>query len=184
MARVLDDLAAEYAIGRLEGPDLETFARALAAASPADRERCAALQETAAALAELVAVVDPPARVRDALIQRSRTAPFSVTRADEDWRAHPVPGVSYKQLRIDAATGQATLLFKLAPDTRFPSHHHSGAEQCLILEGDLHAGGVRLGPGDFQVAAPGSDHGESYSEHGCTLMLLVAASDYVPAAGD
>ncbi len=178
---VLDDLAIRYATGTLGAEARGTLLSAIAAASAHDRHHCAVLQEAAAELAAAVDPVPPPPAVRAALLRRLGTADFSVTRSDEGWHRHPVPGVSFKELRIDSVSGQATLLFKLAPATRFPPHHHSGAEQCFVLEGDLYAGGVRLGPGDFQVAAPGSDHDESYSEQGCIVMLIVAAEDYIPA---
>ncbi len=180
----LDDLAIQYATGTLEAEARGTLLNAIAAASAPDRHRCAAMQDAAAELAAAVDPVPPPPGVRAALVVRTGMADFSVMRAHEGWHRHPVPGVSFKELRVDAVTGQATLLFRLAPATRFPPHHHSGAEQCFVLEGDLHAGGVRLGPGDFQVATPGSDHDESYSEHGCMVMLIVAAEDYIPAPGN
>ena len=130
---------------------------------------------------------DPPASLRQRVLSVTRTTAeaqsdtrtgFSFLLASEGWQPHVVPGVSFKVLKVERSRGQASLLFKLAPDTHFPGHHHSGPEQCLVLAGDLRAGGRRLGPGDFHYAEAGSDHDVSYSEQGCTLMLIVAAEDY------
>jgi anti-sigma factor ChrR (cupin superfamily) len=70
------------------------------------------------------------------------------------------------------------VLYELAPGTRFPSHHHAGAEECYVLSGDFHVEGSILHAGDFHHAESHSDHHESFTEHGCQLLIVAAAGDY------
>ena len=68
-------------------------------------------------------------------------------------------------------------MFRMAPGTSYPSHVHDGAEECYVLEGDLHVGDVVLGPGDFQRATPGSHHVEQRTDGGCLLLVNSSLSD-------
>lgn len=143
------------------------------------------LQRLTEALGSLVEPIDPPAGLRDRVLsvalkeaQEPAQPEFSFLLAGDGWQRHAVPGVTFKELRFERATGQATLLLTLEPGTRFPNHRHSGPEQCLVLSGDIKAGPHRLGPGDFHYAGSGSVHEEVSSEHGCTILLVVAADDY------
>ncbi|MCY7363196.1 MAG: hypothetical protein LH629_14190, partial [Ignavibacteria bacterium] len=58
-------------------------------------------------------------------------------------------------------------------------HHHSGAEECYVISGDVYAQGTVLGPGDFHHAEGGSDHEMLYTKNGCTLLLVVEPKDYM-----
>lgn len=175
-----------YVLGGLSEEERHTFEGHLAACRD-----CASAVRELLMVTEVLAVTvdqrDPAASLRTRVLSVTRTTAeaesetktdFSFLLASEGWRPHVVPGVSFKVLKVERSRGQASLLFKLAPDTHFPGHHHSGPEQCLVLAGDISAGGRRLGPGDFHYAAAGSVHDVSYSEHGCTIMLIVAAEDY------
>jgi len=141
---------------------------------------------------------DPPAHLRERVLSAAKAGArmgaasepvsgdpqlaYSFLLAAEGWKRHAVPGVSYKELAVERSAGQATLLITLDAGTSFPRHHHTGSEQCFVLAGDVRTGGRLLGPGDFHRAEAGSDHDEAYSEHGCTLMLIVSADDYVGLA--
>jgi anti-sigma factor ChrR (cupin superfamily) len=108
-------------------------------------------------------------------------AGFSFTRADTDrWFAHPVPGIRMRVLAINRTSGYATLLLDVKPGTRFPAHHHSGAEECFVVSGSVFTCGRRLGPGDFIHADGGTDHSELWTEHGAQVLLIVPPEDYMP----
>jgi anti-sigma factor ChrR (cupin superfamily) len=100
--------------------------------------------------------------------------------ADEDWQPHPVPGIRMRLLALNLDRGYATVLLDVAPGTRFPPHHHSGAEECYVVSGSLTSCGRTIGAGDFLHADGNTDHGELYSETGCRVILVVPPDDYMP----
>ena len=101
--------------------------------------------------------------------------------ADGDWLPHPVPGIRMKVLALNRAAGYAALLLDVAPGTRFPPHHHAGAEECYVLSGSLYTCGRRMTAGDFLHAEADTDHGELRTEEGCRVLLVVPPEDYLPA---
>lgn len=101
---------------------------------------------------------------------------------DADWVPHPLPGIRMKVLALDRDRRCATVIFDVAPGTRFPAHHHGGgAEECYVISGSLHTCGRRLVAGDFVHADEGTDHGELWTEEGCRVLLVVPPEDYFPA---
>lgn len=102
-------------------------------------------------------------------------------REDDDWVPHPVPGIRMKVLALNRASGYATLLLDVAPGTRFPAHHHAGAEECYVLSGSVFSCGRRFDAGDFLHADADTDHGELWTEEGTQVLLIVPPEDYMPA---
>lgn len=100
--------------------------------------------------------------------------------ADSDWLPHPVPGIRMKVLALNGAAGYATLLLDVAPGTRFPAHHHDGAEECYVLSGSLYTCNRRMDAGDFLHADADTDHGELWTEEGCRVLLVVPPDDDLP----
>lgn len=128
---------------------------------------------------------DAPAEVRARLMARVRQPDvpkgFSFRLASEnDWLAHPVPGIRMKVLGMDLKRRVATLLLDVAPGTVFPAHHHGTDEECYVVSGTLIACGRTIGPGDFHHADGGSDHGELRTETGCQVMLVTEPEEYMP----
>jgi len=101
-------------------------------------------------------------------------------RDDETWLPHPVPGIRMKVLALDRTAGYAVLLLKAAPGTRFPPHHHGGAEECYVLSGSVTTCNRRMTAGDFLHADADTDHGELFTEDGCQVLLVVPADDDIP----
>jgi anti-sigma factor ChrR (cupin superfamily) len=100
---------------------------------------------------------------------------FSV---EQDWQPHPVAGIRMKVLALNREARYATLLLDVAPGTRFPPHHHTGAEECYVVSGSLHTCARRLIAGDFVHADAGTDHGELRTEEGCRVLLIVGLDDF------
>ena len=100
---------------------------------------------------------------------------------DDDWMAHPVPGIRMKVLALDRRRRYATLLLDVAPGTRFPAHHHRGAEECYVVSGSLFTCGRRLVAGDFVHADADTDHGELWTDEGCRVILVVPPEEHLPA---
>lgn len=138
------------------------------------------------ALARSVMGQAPSASVRSRLMSRLSAAgavppgfAFSYAREDS-WRPYPVPGIRMKVLAVNRERGYATLLLDVAPGTRFPAHHHCGAEECYVVSGSLHTCGRRLEAGDFVHADVNSDHGELWTDEGCRVILVVPPEEHLP----
>lgn len=140
-------------------------------------------------LAELGSLNDmaPRPEVRERLMVQVRadvTTPpagfvFSMASRDQ-WLPHPVPGIRMRVLAMNRASGYATLLLDVSPGTRFPAHHHTGAEECYVLSGTVYTLGRRMDAGDFLHADAGTDHGELWTDVGCQVLLVVPPEEYMP----
>ena len=142
-------------------------------------------EEMELALASLAPSAAPRPEVRqrllDSLAQPPVPAGFAFRwAADADWQPHPVPGIRMKVLALNRAAGYATLLLDIAPGTRFPAHHHDGAEECYVLSGSLYTYNRRLTAGDFLHADATTDHSELRTEEGCRVLLIVPPEDDLP----
>lgn len=139
----------------------------------------------ALALAQAAEGPAPRADVRRLLMERVQAATepkgfaFHWTK-DEQWLPHPVPGIKMRVLALNKSRGYATLLFDVAPGTRFPPHHHGGAEECYVVSGSLFTCGRRLTAGDFVHADSETDHGELWTEEGCQVILVVPPEEHLP----
>ena len=121
---------------------------------------------------------EPGPELRGRILAACATPPlpsgFRIERAaDDSWRPHPVPGIRMKILSVNQDRDYATLLLDVAPGTRFPAHHHAGAEECFVVSGSLHTCGRHLRAGDFVHADAGTEHGELRSDEGCQVILIV-----------
>ena len=136
-------------------------------------------------LASAVKGPAPRPDVKQQLMQRVAASPdpagFAFHHASDDrWLPHPVPGIRMKVLALNKALGYATLLLDVPPGTRFPSHHHGGAEECFVVSGSIFTCGRRLGPGDFVHADAGTDHGELWTDEGAQVILVVPPEEHLP----
>ena len=139
-----------------------------------------ALAQSAAAASGLVSP-DVKQRLMARVRESAEPAGFAFSwRADDVWMPHAVPGIKMKVLALNKQRGYATLLLDVAPGTRFPSHHHGGAEECYVVSGSLFTCGRRLGPGDFVHADADTDHGELWTEEGCQVILVVPPEEHLP----
>jgi anti-sigma factor ChrR (cupin superfamily) len=129
----------------------------------------------------------PSAAVRDRIMSHVRNDQplvptgfvFSMAATDQ-WLPHPVPGIRMRVLSVNRDNGYATLLLDVKPGTRFPPHHHAGAEECYVISGTVYTWGRRLGPGDFLHADAGTDHGELWTDVGAQVLLIVPPDDDLP----
>jgi anti-sigma factor ChrR (cupin superfamily) len=103
---------------------------------------------------------------------------FLVVRAGEGrWLTTGDVGVSFKLLYEDKERGTFTTLVRMEAGASIPAHRHLGVEQCLVIEGDLRAGGVEMAAGDFNCSLPGSVH-EELTTKGGALFLIVGPERY------
>lgn len=147
---------------------------------PDDTGEELSLDELALSIArDLEPPVTPPADLRRTLLGRVAQEPFRFVPADGgEWRPHPVPGIRMKTLSRDSSRGYAMYLLQAQAGAEFPSHDHSGAEECLVLEGDLTINGRLLRPGDFHHAAAHTTHAPITTQSGCVVLLVVDDRDF------
>ena len=91
-----------------------------------------------------------------------------------------LPGVEWLPLSGGAEADKEVYLIRFGPGSRSHPHIHQGSEEFLVLDGELtdHDGMV-FQSGDFVRFDPGSEHW-SYSENGCTLLVILAGGTNRP----
>ncbi len=137
---------------------------------------------------------EPSHRVKESVLEKIRSmqkenikdgknaSQFTFLMSQEGkWVKHPVEGVYVKLLSADTQRNYGVMLYDVEAGIYFPPHHHSGPEECYVLEGDLQVGERILTAGDFHHADADSDHGMLYTKNGCRLLIIAALSDYYPA---
>lgn len=179
----LEALALADAIGALDPEDRLAFEARVATLSPEQRAHVASLYDVAVALGSTVEQTDPPARVREKVLAATR-APGRYTLLDSDqaWADTPLPGIQTKVLSVDEARGVVTMLIRARAGAVYPSHRHSGPEECYVIRGSVVIDGRVLRAGDFHHADTGSDHGEITTGEGAEVLIVGAIDDYLPGA--
>lgn len=153
-------------------------------ASRTDRERPGVLAAMAADVAAGAVPADVAARIKARALGRiaDAAAPasgFIEVLADAGWLPFG-PGAQMKVLFDDGST--RSWMVRLQAGVELPAHEHDdGAEECLVLDGDLWLDDAHFGPGDYQLAARGTRHGKVRSEGGC--LLFVRSPSPRPDAG-
>ncbi|HET6203548.1 MAG TPA: cupin domain-containing protein [Planctomycetota bacterium] len=97
--------------------------------------------------------------------------------ADGSWEATSFSGVETRRLFVDPANDRITMLVRMAPGSRYPSHVHAGPEECYVLQGELRSGSLRMRPGDYKRAAAGSVDPLQSTEEGCLLLITSSSRD-------
>jgi anti-sigma factor ChrR (cupin superfamily) len=93
-------------------------------------------------------------------------------RADEGQWQEIQQGIFMKSLFADQTRGTTTVLIRMSPGTFLPRHRHYGAEECLVLEGDVRAGGQMLKAGDYHCAMADSVHDRLSTVNGALLLIV------------
>lgn len=190
------ELAALYGAGAMSPAELTAFEQHLATGCEVCAAEVAALTHSAAALAADVPAAIPPAALREKILSKvagpaephrqvwrdwqpgPENTDLVVTRAEGGvWEETGVKGVRVKRLSIDRQKDQFTALVRMEAGSSYPRHVHNGAEECLVLEGELRVGDDTLRAGDFQRAPAGSRHGVQSTDSGCLLLIVSSLSD-------
>jgi anti-sigma factor ChrR (cupin superfamily) len=184
------ELAALYALGALDKKDADAFEEHLSSC-----DGCAAevreFELVGSSLALAPTPAEPPAEARSKLLSRianedqhgsgsqpTRPVDFLIVRKNEgEWVETSDKGVSIKVLFVDRGRNTVTTLVRMEPGARIPRHRHRGAEQCIVLEGDVRSGSEEMTAGDFNCSLAGSIHDELISDGGA-LLFIVAPESY------
>ncbi|MEM8750788.1 MAG: 2,4'-dihydroxyacetophenone dioxygenase family protein [Pseudomonadota bacterium] len=117
----------------------------------------------------------------EAPVNAMLTLPYpTFTRTDKiDWKPWVMEGVHYKLLSLDDKNNGFTCLLKVEPGTVAPVHHHLGAIEVYVLEGEIYYEEAdKGGPGDY-IYEPAGDIHRPVSPAGCVLFCVF----YGPIAG-
>lgn len=176
------EVAALYALGALPEAEAREFEKYLAAGGQPGQDELTAFSKVVGRIGIGAPPQAPPPQLRARLLaeldeekQRGESAKeigsVTVRHHEGQWKECG-PGVFIKHLFTDKARGTMTALYKLLPGGRLPRHGHSGAEECLVVEGDFHANNEVYGPGDYRCALPGSIDADLYTEGGAVLLII------------
>lgn len=176
MSEDLDETAAFYALGIARGA-ARAAVEAKLARDQVLHTKVKLWQDNFAGLDCTAGPELPPEGIFDRILAGidadEREVPGTLTRrvGTGDW-AEMAPGVTYTVLFEDPIAKRRSILVRALPGAIYDSHHHDqGHEECLVLEGDLIMGGLKLLPGDFHLAAKGSVHPPATTVAGCLLYL-------------
>jgi anti-sigma factor ChrR (cupin superfamily) len=187
----LQENAALHALGIADSEE-----RAALLGSPQDPELAAELEslEQVAGQMSSVVAVEPPPQVKERLMakinasvaaNRNDRAPIqegvlAIVRAgDGQWIQTPFAGITMKPLFYDPASGNQSVLVRMAPGAVYPCHHHKGLEHSLVLEGDAIFSDHTLHAGDYEVGASDHDHSSITTQSGCLVFIMRNRADII-----
>lgn len=166
-------MAAEFVLGTLDATERRRLRTAMNG-EPKIGRTIEDWERQLAPLCDALPPVDPPAELFAAIEARiSRPGlPDTMTIRSGEGSWQPLaPGVEAKLLWQNAAIGRQSMLVRVAPGCTYDSHHHSGDEECMVLEGDLSFGDLLLKAGDYHLAHEGGTHPVAISKAGCLLYI-------------
>lgn len=114
-----------------------------------------------------------PIEARERRVANIRTADF------EPWDAEGVAerGTSVLQLNPAQPRGVGFYIYKMEPGSQSTPHRHGGAEEFVMIEGELiDNDGTVYRPGDVVWLAPGTEH-TSHTRTGCLIAVYAEAPE-------
>jgi ChrR-like protein with cupin domain len=179
MSEDLDQTAAAYALGISRGAARAAIEARLSG-DPALQVKIKLWQENFVAVDLAAGQQASPAGLFDMIVAAidagEKELPGTLTRrAGTGVWTEMSPGVTYTVLFDDPVAKRRSMLVRALPGATYESHFHDeGHEECLVLEGDLTMGDLKLSAGDFHLAAKGSSHPVATTMSGCLLYQSIA----------
>jgi anti-sigma factor ChrR (cupin superfamily) len=181
--RDLEDLVLADSVGALDPDEQVELQARLDALTPQQRSEVASLYDAGTALALAVPRLEPPAQVRERVLDAARQpSRYTVWAADDAWIPTGLPGIRARVLAVDKARSLVTLVIRAEAGAVYPPHKHRGPEECFVISGSVVIDGRVLRAGDFHHADEDSDHGEITTTEGAEVLIVGAVDDYFPAA--
>ena len=107
-----------------------------------------------------------------------RGSGFTVVLASEQtWHPSRAPGVATRRLFVDPVRATTTAIVRIEPGASLPRHRHLSSEQFYMLTGEARVDGEVVRAGDFYHTAAGTSHEVSWTENGCTFLLIASRVD-------
>ena len=100
-----------------------------------------------------------------------------VLASEERWHPSGAPGVTTRRLFVDPVRATTTALVRIEPGASLPPHRHPSTEQFYMLSGEARVDGDVVRAGDFYQVAAGTSHEVSWTEKGCTFLLIASRVD-------
>jgi len=133
----------------------------------------------------LAAAIEPEApdaeadaRIKRRLLRRiaadSTERHVTLQAADGAWQPFGA-GVQLKVLH--EADGVMSYLVRLAPGAHMPAHRHPVDEECVVLEGEVSIGALRVAAGGFHLGRKDVLHDRLSSEAGALIFLRGATPE-------
>lgn len=92
-------------------------------------------------------------------------------------------GTSFIKLNTSTPKDVGFYIYRMAPGSQSTPHRHGGAEEFLMLEGELiDNDGTVYKPGDVVWLAGGTEH-TSHTETGCLIAVYAEAAEENPGNG-
>jgi len=136
--RATDDVletASLYVLGALPAEERAAFEQHLADGCRTCEREVVALAPVVGELGLATPTLMPRAAVRKRLLARL-ASPWTVVRAGEGGWERDASGLEVRRLHRDPE-GRVTLLVRMPPGTRYPSHRNALTEELYMLAGDL-----------------------------------------------
>jgi len=177
-----DVLAAEYALGLLRGEARAEFAARL---ESDDGLRASVIywQQMFSGLDTVEQGSDdaPPAGMFDSILARidaeGMQLPGTRTRRAEGANWVTIgPGLVARVLHVDRANNRQSLLIRMSPGAIYKEHDHEVEEETFVVEGDLAFGDLKLGAGDYHIAARQTRHPPGRTIGGCVVLVTTSLS--------
>lgn len=86
------------------------------------------------------------------------------------------PGLVARVLHVDRANNRQSLLIRMSPGAIYKEHAHDVEEETFVVEGDLAFGDLKLGAGDYHIAASGTQHPPGRTVGGCVVLVTTSLS--------
>jgi anti-sigma factor ChrR (cupin superfamily) len=182
------EAAALYTVGAMPPEERQEFEAHLAGGCELCRTEVEAFAAVGGALAEASPTISPRPALRAAVLDAvaRHAGAEAVTVKDGvrfvrstllGWEPGAVGRVQVKRLHHDSKRGYQSVLIRMLPGDRYPSHRHAEAEEVYVIEGDLTLNGVTMLAGDYCRAEAGSSHSEVTSRTGCTFIVFASDRD-------
>ena len=136
-------------------------------------------------LAQISAAIEPEPldEVTQARIKRNLLRRIAQSSTPQHLTARPGPadwqpfgsGVSIKVLH--ESQGIMSYLLRLAPGAALPAHRHPVDEECVVLEGEVQIGELRVGAGGFHLGRRDVLHDRLCSTAGAVIYLRGAVPE-------
>lgn len=111
-----------------------------------------------------------PARGAEDVIAKETQRSVYIDLSQIPWELTKYPGVETKTLYHEPS-GRQTVLTRMAPGARLPSHRHVGVEQSFVLEGTLVDEDGVCTAGNFVWRRSGSVH-TAWTPDGCVVLAI------------
>ena len=118
------------------------------------------------------------ARIKSRLLRRlaqhSTDQHLTLATPEAGWKPFG-PGVTIKVLHRDGAV--MSYLLRLVAGAQLPAHRHPIDEECVVLQGELCVGNLRIAAGGFHLGRQDVLHDVLHSPDGALIYLRGAVPD-------